>query len=242
MAGFNFGTIVDVKVSSGNQLRPWKIYDMVKFGGISEPSVGNTKDGGTWKAWDFTFNCPEGTYRERIFEPTAQSLERKEVDGQNGGKRQLPSDLETIQQKIAQIVSAYTKDGMEKLKMLSDKGKLNNITFEQFINIIKKLLEHPIEPTKEHNIQLKLQGRTAQDNRTFARLPNAAISNDGSVFMEKFIGTGLTMTPYELGKAKEYESAKPTNMAAVDAPITTDSPSDESAGQDVDVDALMKDL
>ena len=56
--------------SSVSYLKPWNIYENVTFKGVSDPVSGNKSDGTTWKAWDFTFECKEGVYSERIFEPT----------------------------------------------------------------------------------------------------------------------------------------------------------------------------
>lgn len=213
---FDFGSIADVSVSQGTFLKPWHIYDDVKFAGISDPITGTTKDGNTWKAWDFTFESPEGVFKEKIFEPNEKSTQRAHVKGNNGGEVELPSDFERIEQVIAQIVATYTTDGMDKLKKLSESGKLDNLEFSQFIEVIKKLLKTPINPTEEHPIQLKLQGRTV-NGVTYARLPNAAVSKQNKeVFMGKFLGYPLSFTSYEKGQADKY-NAGPTNMASVDA-------------------------
>lgn len=232
--GFNFGT-VNKPVSNQSFLRPWNIYDNVKFGGISEPVTGNTKDGGTWKAWDITFNSPNGIYRERIFDPNKQAGERREYEN-NGKKRILPSEVERIQEIFRQIISVYAQDNMKaKLQEYTEQGKLSNIEFSDFIKVMNAILKNPKEPSDEYPIQIKLQGRKDSEGRTFARLPNAAISNDGEVFMERFLGANLTMSAYEQGEAKKYNSAKPTNMEEVDK-----TPANNAGGASVD--ELLNDL
>ena len=224
-----FKSFSDVSVSDGSYLRPWNIYHNVKFGGISDPITGNTKDGGTWKAWDFTFECEEGIYRERIFEPT--TMERGEYNG-----KQMPSDFERSQCFVAQVVSTYNPAGFEKLKELTSAGKIK--TFDQFIEIIKKLLA---KPTAEGDIQLKLLGRNS-DGKVFARLPNCAIGKDGKAFMSSFLGKKLTFTMWEETQKKNYESASPSNPE-VAKPVSTDidkSPAD--GGDDINFDDLENDL
>lgn len=212
----NFDSIANIKPTSQN-LKAWHIYDKVDFKGVSDPITGPTKDGGTWKAWDLTFQSPEGIYRERIFEPNEKATKRTELPGSNGGKITLPSNLEYIQQVVMQILDAYTTDGRNKLSELAAAGKLHNIEFSQFMTIIKALTKNPIKASDDNNIQLKLQGRNS-NGAVYAKLPNARINREGEVWLEKFVGKGLTMTAYELNKANEMSSVKPTNMDSVDAP------------------------
>ena len=233
--GFNFGT-VNKPVNNQSYLRPWNIYNDVKFEGISEPVSGDTKDGGTWKAWDITFSSPEGIYRERIFDPNKQAGERRELEGTDGKKRVLPSEVERIQEIFRQIISVYAQDNMKaKLQEYVEQGKLANIEFSDFIKVMNAILKNPKEPSEEYPIQIKLQGRKDSEGRTYARLPNAAISRDGEVFMERFLGKNLTMSAYEQTEAKKYNSAKPTNMDEVDK-----TPTSNDGGASVD--ELLKGL
>lgn len=234
MGTFNFKT-VNKPVTTQSYLQAWNIYDNASFGGISEPVTGTTKDGDPWKAWDITFSTPKGVYKERIFSPTEQSGERREFDGANGGKIVLPSEVERIQEIFRQIVSVYATDkGKEQLNKLVETGKFDNISFDDFIKVMTTVLKDPKKPTEENPIQIKLQGRTS-DGRTYAKLPSARISNqagsEGEVWMERFIGANLTMSPYEMQQASKVTSAKPTNMDTVDKPA-----------EDVDIDSIMNSL
>ena len=215
--------------AEGSYLKPWNIYKGVKFGGISDPVTGNRKDGGTWKAWDFTFECEDGVYKERIFEPT--TLERGEYNG-----KVMPSDFERSQCFIAQVMSVYNPAGFEKLKQLTAEGKIK--TFEQFIEVVKKLLAKPVQSTADNDIQLKLCGRKTQDGKVYARLTNCAIGQDGKAFMSAFLGKKLSFSAWEEGEKKRYESAAPSDPEA-SKPITTDIDASPTSGDDdIDFDEL----
>ena len=215
--------------AEGSYLKPWNIYKGVKFGGISDPVTGNRKDGGTWKAWDFTFECEDGVYKERIFEPT--TLDRGEYNG-----KVMPSDFERSQCFIAQVMSVYNPAGFEKLKQLTSEGKIK--TFEQFIEVVKKLLAKPVQPTADNDIQLKLCGRKTQDGKVYARLTNCAIGQDGKPFMSAFLGKKLSFSAWEEGEKKRYESAAPSDPEA-SKPITTDIDASPTSGDDdIDFDEL----
>lgn len=215
--------------AEGSYLKPWNIYKGVKFGGISDPATGNRKDGGTWKAWDFTFECEDGVYKERIFEPT--TLDRGEYNG-----KVMPSDFERSQCFIAQVMSVYNPAGFEKLKQLTAEGKIK--TFEQFIEVVKKLLAKPVQPTADNDIQLKLCGRKTQDGKVYARLTNCAIGQDGKAFMSAFLGKKLSFSAWEEGEKKRYESAAPSDPEA-SKPITTDIDASPTSGDDdIDFDEL----
>lgn len=236
--GFNFGMTAKA-MSNDSYLKAWQVYDNVEFEGITGPTTGTSKAGNTWKRWEMTFKSPEGIYKESIFEPNEKAAERTEVDGQNGGKRELPSQIETFNCKVQQIAATYMNDkSYETFQKFAKDGKFNNIEFADFIKILTKLLENPKKPTAEHPIQLKLQGRTV-DGREYARLPNAAISTNkdslGEVWMERFLGSKLTLTPYEMQRAKATTASKPTDMSSVDT--TT-----EDSGIDSLVDELEKSL
>ena len=233
MASFNFGN-VNKPVSNGSTLRAWNIYDNCEFAGISEPVTGVGKTSGSnWKAWDITFHTPQGDYRERIFEPNERSAERMEVAGANGGKIELPSEIERVNEIFRQIVSTYaTPENKEKLNKLAESGKLNNIDFETFVSVMKAVLKDPIKPSPEHPIQIKLQGRKG-DRGTFARLPNARIStqpgSEGEVWMERFLGSNLSLSSYELQQQKAMGEGVPTTMPDID-------------NNDANVDDLLADL
>ena len=227
MAGFNFGTTAQ-PVNSQSYLRAWKIYDNVEFDGISGPQEGTSSNGNKWRKWEFTFKCKEGIYKESIFEPSATDVDRVEVETSNGGKRMLPSRVETLNLIIQQIVFVYMNDkNKAKFQQLAESGKFNNIELNKFIDILKKLLENPKKPSENYPIQLKLQGRN-NDGKVYAKLPNAAISTkDNSAWMERFLGSNLTMTPYEVQQAKATTESKPTDMNSIDTPVQNTEDLDE---------------
>lgn len=233
---FNFG--VTAKPQSNTQyMKAWHVYDNVEFDGITGPTTGTSnKNGNSWKRWDMTFKSPAGIYKESIFEPNEKAAERTEVDGQNGGKIELPSQIETFNCMIQQVVNTYMNDAnLEKFRKLATEGKLSNIDFDSFIKILTTLLKNPKKPSADNPIQLKLQGRNV-DGKVYARLPNARISTQkdslGEVWMSPFLGKNLTLTDYERQQAKATTASKPTDMSTVDTPIDKED----------DIDSLVSDL
>lgn len=229
MSTFNFGTITEVE-SSKNYLKAWSIYDNVKFGGISTPTEGESKDGRKWKKWDITFECPDGIYVESVFEPGAEAAKRRDYDRPDGGKITFPSEIENLTCKFAQILNVYMNaENKKKYETLKAKKVFNSLDFDKFMEIITKLLENPVAPTPENPIQLKLQGRN-HDGRVFAKLPDAKISStDGRVWIPNFLGKNLTLSAYEKKQAESTVQSVPTDMSKIDAPVV-------SANSDLDND------
>lgn len=212
MSNFNFGSVATISTNtSSNRLRAWNIYNNVKFDGISEPLTGDTKDGGKWKAWDFTFSCPEGIYVERVFEPNEKSTERRVVTNSNGHESQLPSDFERILYFASQLVETFAPSKVEKYKEACAKIK----TFDQFIQILQKVLDK-----SEVTTSLLLAGRN-NNGTVYASLPTYVRINSKTnepFTSERFVGDNLMFSAYELKQKEQYESAKPTNMEKVVTP------------------------
>lgn len=224
---FDFNSFSNIsEPSSENHLSPWKIYENVTFKGVSDPITGSSQSGNNWKAWDFTFECPEGIYVERIFEPT--TTERNTYNG-----KELPSDFERSQQFVVQVLAAYNPKGLEKLRALTSSGKIKS--FDQFMQAVAKLLESA-DTTK--NIKLKLQGRKSTSaggtEVQYAKTPSASIGKDGTVFMSKFIGEKVSFNSWELAQKKAYESATPSNPETK-TPVND---IDSSDGDDIDFNDL----
>ena len=244
MAGFNFGTTAK-PVSNQSYLKAWNIYNNVEFGGISDPIEGTSKEGRKWRKWDMTFKCKEGIHVEYIFEPMdASASERRTIDNNKGGKTTFPSNIETLNLIIQQVVSVYMNDANKaKFQKLAATGKFNDIEFSKFIDILKKLLVNPKKPSEDYPIMLKLQGRN-QDGHVYARLPNASIStngnNAGEAWMERFLGPNLTLTNYERQQAKSTVNSQPTNMDAIDKETSPDDA--DGGGDDSELDNLVNSL
>lgn len=214
----NFGTVSKVSTEvSGSFLRPWNIYTDVKFEGISDVVTGSKQSGGSWRAWDFTFTCPQGSYKERIFEPNEQGQERRMVANSNGHESPMPSDMERILYFAAQVVDTFAHDKYE--KYVAACAKIS--TFDQFIALLHKVLDGSKVTTS-----LLLAGRKDKSGTIYAALPNFVRINSktGEAFMsEKFLGDNLAFSPWELSQKKAYETAKPTKMEENDIDTSTDS-------------------
>ena len=211
----NFGSVANISTNAtSNYLKPWNIYDDVKFDGISDPVSGNTKDGGTWRAWDFTFTCPQGIYRERVFEP--QNDERMTVTNSNGHESQLPSAQEKLLFFAMQLIDTYNPDVKDKFIAACAKinGEANpHKQFDLFFGALKKAIEG-----SEITAQLLLTGRKSGDS-VYASLPNFVRINSKTnepFTSERFIGHNLGFSAYEAGEKKKYDAAAPTNMDKVE--------------------------
>jgi len=212
----NFGNIAKVSTETNSFLRAWNIYDEVKFEGISDVVTGNRKDGGTWRAWDFTFTCPQGSYKERIFEPGENGEERRKIANANGHESEMPSDMDRIKYFAVHLVETFAPTKRD--KFMEACGKIS--TFDQFIALLHKVLDGSTITTS-----LLLAGRN-NAGTVYAALPNFVRINSktGEPFMsERFLGDNLAFTAWELSKKKEYESAKPTPMK-------------DAGGNDIDTD------
>jgi hypothetical protein len=226
----NFGNVASINTSAGgNYLRAWNIYDDVKFDGISEEVSGKRQDGGTWRAWDFTFSCPQGTYRERIFEPNEAGQERRKVKNANGHESEMPSDMERVLYFAAQLVDTYAHDKYD--KYVAACAKIS--TFDQFIALLHKILDGSTKTSS-----LLLAGRN-NNGTVYAALPNFVRVNSktGEAYTsERFLGDNLGFSAWELQQKKEYDNAAPTAMK------DTDSVPDVEKTNDDDFDDLMNDL
>ena len=208
----NFGSVAEINTTaSGNYLRPWNVYKNVKFNGISEPVTGTTKDGDTWRAWDFTFTSPQGDYKERVFEPKDEN--RGSYKNANGHEVELPSSFERILNMAAQLIDAYNptkKDSfndycVKKVNAVEDPHK----QFDLFIAGLKKVIEGT-----DNTADLLLAGRTT-DGKVYASLPNFVRINSNTheaYTSERFVGHDLCLSSYEKGEQDKYNSARPTNM------------------------------
>lgn len=203
----NFGSVASIDTNAGGSyMRAWNIYNDVKFDGISEEVSGNRKDGGTWRAWDFTFSCPQGSYKERIFEPNEQGQERRKVKNANGHESEMPSDMERVLYFASQVVDTYAPDKYD--KYVAACAKIS--TFDQFIALLHKVLDGTTKTSS-----LLLAGRN-NAGTVYAALPNFVRVNSktGEAYTaERFLGDNLGFSAWELGQKKIYEEARPTAMS-----------------------------
>ena len=219
---FNFGTLSNVSVeSNGNSyLRAWTINHNVKLLGISDVVEGNG-----WRAWDFEFGNEDGVYRERIFEPSADADERPEY---TPGKPS-PSKWDKIQHFIMIVLDTYNHDKVEAFKKSAPKFK----TFDDIINVLKKLLEGSTVTA-----DLKLTGRE-YEGKIYAKLPTYVRLNSktGDPFVPKdgkFLGNGLKFSEYELNEKAKFDNARPTDMAKVTGSENTISSKSDDIETDFD--------
>ena len=234
MGNFDFGSFAkETSVSSNNYLRPYSVYENVKFAGIEGPTSGTSANGNDWTRYDFIFSCPDGTYKESVFAPNnpEKDTQRSKVTNANGHETELPSNFERTMEFLKYVGKTFNPAGLEKLQKVS--GKIGS--FAEFIEAFKKCIGTPDTTTT-----MKLGGRVNQGS-VYAALPNylAVNSKTGEVFIRDHVfGDKVALSAWELSKKKEYESAKPTDMSKKKNNINKESNSDDSQS----VDSLLDEL
>lgn len=226
MVNMNFGGLATASAQStgGQFMRAYNIYEGVKLSEISDPVSGTKQDGSTWTAYDFIFEDANGaTYKERVFEPTESSLERRPKPSGNG---EFPSDMERTQTFIAHVVGTLNPEGFKKLQAAAPKIK----TFAELITVVKKLMTGCTNTTK-----MKLGGRV-NNGTVYASLPNFVnVSKTGDCYLsDNFLGDTVAFSAWELSKKQEMEKATPTTMNSTVV--------DEPKADDSDLDSLINSL
>lgn len=213
---FNFGSIAqhNAEVSGGRYLRPWNIYENVKFEGIGEAKSGTSANGTQWTSYPFTFSCEEGSFTKNLFDPTlsANGGKRGTYTNKAGHEAEMPSQFEQAMEFVAQVVKAF--GGEEKfatLQKISPKIK----SFDELLNYVTKLTANSEITTK-----MKL---VAQRNTTYADIPNLLGINGKTketFTSDLFVGDKVEFTEFDLRKKKEFETSKPTDVAKKAAPAS----------------------
>ena len=207
---FNFSNLSEQNFSSnaGAYLRPYDIYT-VNLTNIEKTEI-TGKDGTNYPviALEFTgVGDNKGTFTTNVFIPNKESdMERRTLKNSNGHESQVPSNFETFQFTLMQIVHALNPAGEEKIKANASKIK----TIDQFIDLILKALAGK----EKVETNLKLVGRN-NGGVIYAALPNSCgINKKGEIFPTNFIGPKETLffSNYEITQQKQYRNAKPTNM------------------------------
>ena len=204
---FNFGISKESAVKTVRpQLKPWNIYD-VKFVGCEVREFAGKKDPSvTYKVLDIKFENEEGFFTVTKFFPKAGDDVRREVDGKNGGKREMASNFEELMNIVKQTAEVLTPEGFKKMSELSSK-------FKSFDDVAKTLIA-VTDKVKGRQTKIKLVGRN-RDNRVVAEIPSITSVFDGvATITDNYIGDLLFFTPYEEGKRAEYLNSKPTEMKA----------------------------
>jgi hypothetical protein len=238
--------------STVKYLKAYKIYNDVTLDGI-EVKEGVSAKGNAWKSLNLMFSCPEGSYNHSVFYlNTDKDVERTEMNMPNGGKRQLPSTWERSRDLIAAVGFTFFPEDFAKMQKASASLQYKDAkdAFEKIADMFIKCINK--NKGKIHT-NMKLVGRTS-NGTVYATLPNCtgiaeakdakrAEENNVNVgdwytWMISPFGDNLSFTPYEEGKKKEYEGAKPTNMDSVDNTISVDTKS-QGSESDIDFDSLL---
>jgi hypothetical protein len=229
---FNFGISKESAVKTVRpQLKPWNIYD-VKFVGCEVREFAGKKDPSvTYKVLDIKFENEDGYFTVTKFFPKEGDEIRREVDGKNGGKRELASNFEELMNIVKQTAEVLTPEGFKKMQEASAK-------FKSFDDVAKALITIT-DKVKGTATKIKLVGRN-RDNRVVAEIPNITSVFDGvATITDNYIGNKLFFSDYEEGKRAEYLKSKPTDMKETKADPIMDVEAPASDNSEFDLDDLL---
>lgn len=205
---FNFGSLANTPTANNTAyLKPYGIYDNVAVDSM-EIKEGTSEKGNSWKCLKVTFKSPEGVYTESIWYPKEGDDERREVEMSNGGKRFMCSNFETTMAMVAAMGHAFNPEGFKRLQEMSK-------TFRSFDDVTKGLMA-VLNKTKGATTSMKLVGRTSQDGKVYARLPQPLgitqnkETKEWYTFPVAIFGENLTFSAYEQKQADAYHNARPT--------------------------------
>ena len=228
---FNFNNLSETNFSSNAaaHLRPYGIYK-VNLTKIEKTELKGAKDpNAVYPVVTLEFTGTgegdsNGIFTQNLFIPTSDAdMERPTYENKEGHQYQRPSRFENFQFTLMQIVHALNPEGEEKIKNNGDKIK----TIDQFIDLIIKAVAKKSDVVTD----LKLVGRT-NNGVVYATLPNACgLNKSGELFPTNFIGSNLSFSNYEMTQMKQYQNAKPTDMALANS-------SSASNSNDVDLDDI----
>lgn len=231
---FNFGISKESAVKTVRpQLKPWNIYD-VKFVGCEVREFAGKKDPSvTYKVLDIKFENEDGYFTVTKFFPKEGDEVRREIDGKNGGKRELASNFEELMNIVKQTAEVLTPEGFKKMQEASAK-------FKSFDDVAKALITIT-DKVKGTMTKIKLVGRN-RDNRVVAEIPNITSVFDGvATITDNYIGNKLFFSDYEEGKRAEYLKSKPTDMkeAKADPIMGVEAPAAPADDSEFDLDDLL---
>lgn len=229
---FNFGISKESAVKTVRpQLKPWNIYD-VKFVGCEVREFAGKKDPSvTYKVLDIKFENEDGYFTVTKFFPKEGDEIRREVDGKNGGKRELASNFEELMNIVKQTAEVLTPEGFKKMQEASAK-------FKSFDDVAKALITIT-DKVKGTATKIKLVGRN-RDNRVVAEIPNITSVFDGvATITDNYIGNKLFFSDYEEGKRAEYLKSKPTDMKETKADPIMDVEAPAADNSEFDLDDLL---
>lgn len=252
---YNFGSLADTKpVNTIAYLKPYGIYNNVTIKS-AEVKEGTSAAGNAWKSLNITFGNEEGIFSHSIFyfdEKDNKNWERGSIDMPNGGKRELPSRAEELQNTIAAIGFSFFPEDFKKLQQVASKVQ----TTEQLMTYFKQFVDKNID---KNPTNMKLVGRNynGQIYAAFPKFTGIAQAKDEKRAAENQVNVGewytwlispfndnpakLAFSAYEQKQANEYRNAKPTPVGTsneTDAINNFDSV-DKDSESDIDFENLL---
>lgn len=231
----NFGISSDSAVRKvRKQLNPWEIYD-VKFKGCEVKEFKGKKDPNvTYKTLNINFENEDGYFTVTKFFPKDGDEERREYDGNNGGKVTMPSNFETLMAIVKQTAQVLNPTGFEKMQKASS-------AFKSFDDVATYLIKIT-DPYKDTDTKIKLIGKN-KDGKVTAEIPRiVAINKEGDAFIaDNYIGSKLFFSDYEETQRTKYINTKPTEMDSnpIMNPVVEDTKGVDSSQDDFDINSLF---
>jgi hypothetical protein len=232
---FSFSEVANTNFTSDAKkyLKPYGIYK-VKLTKFEKTELKGSKDPtATYPIIALEFEGEDGLFSENIFIPVRdEDFERNE--NQNSHKL-MPSRFDRFLYTLMQITEVTCPKNFEKVKELTSKINIPDKAkaVDAFIQIVSGAIN---KEGKTSEVYLKLIGRNANGS-VYATLPNSCLIGDnGKPATLNFISSDeskLYFSPYEIGKMKEYQSAKPTKMP--------DNPDTNSDNDTLDLDGITFD-
>lgn len=248
MSEFNFGSLANTKpANTTSYLKPYGIYENVTIKS-TEVKEGTSASGNAWKSLNVTFGNDEGIFPHSIFyfdEKDTNNWKRGSVAMPNGGKRELPSRAEDLQNTISAIGFAFFPEDFKKLQQVASKVK----TTEELMTYFKKFVDKNLD---KNPTNMKLVGRNS-NGRVYAAFPkftgiaqakddkrateNNIKVGDWYTWLVSPFGSNLTFSAYEQKQADEYRNAKPT---AIETKIEgIDNTNEQSSDEGVNFEELL---
>lgn len=231
----NFGISSDSAVRKvRKQLNPWGIYD-VKFKGCEVKEFKGKKDPNmTYKTLNINFENEDGYFTVTKFFPKDGDEERREYDGNNGGKVVTASNFETLMAIVKQTAQVLNPSGFEKMQKASSAFK----SFDDVAMYLTKVTD----PCKDMDIKIKLIGKN-KDGKVIADIPRiVAINKEGDAFIaDNYIGSKLFFSDYEETQRTKYMNAAPTEMDnnSIVNPVIEDTKGVDAPKDDFDINNLF---
>ena len=182
----------------GEYLKGGEIHKDIKLSKVEVSQIENkTNPDMKYTVLDIEFSNEAGAiYKERIFEPNAQSMSRQK----NSRGNDMPSSWEVSSFVIGHILSTFAPNNLEKLRKQAPKN------FAEYAKLVCDALKSSIGKVST-NLKLIV------NKDKWARLPYCVnVNKAGEAYLSaSFLGEDLSFSSYEIDNIKTIMEATPTS-------------------------------